>query len=225
MKFKELEYKDFLELVNFIEDHFKNQNDAKTKTLVVLRKFIPVLNGFQLILLMNFLEEKTEEKFNNLINNAGDVLFDPTGKSEPTESDFNAMNLEMIESMANNPIRENSKTSIKRRYREVLVAKTLKPLIDIKVSGLYNQKKKLYLRKAANIIDGDELNKLENNLKDLNLKYTNILEKVLEYSLSRSEENARVFIEHFSIRVAACISDLKDPRSEEFYNNLKRISQ
>ena len=173
---------------------------------------------------MNFLEEKTEERFNNLINNAGDALFDPTGKSEPTESDFNAMNLEMIESMVNNPIKEDSKTSIKRRYREVLAAKTLQPLIDIKASGLYNQKRKLYLRKAVNIMNSDELNKLENNLKDLNLKYTDILEKVLEYALSRSEENARVFIEHFSIRVAACVSNLKDPRSEEFYNNLKRIS-
>lgn len=227
MKLKELEYKDLVELIDFIEDHFKDQADSKTKTLMVLRKFIPDLDGFQLITFMNFLENKSTEGFESLIKSAGEVTFDPTGKSEPKESDFLKMNFDMIENMAENPLKDDAKTSVKRRYREIRAAKTLEPLLNIKVSNIYTQKKKLYLRKLSKFISVDTLNKIEGLLKEDNeLKHSVILERVLEYISSRSEDNAKIFFEHFSIRVESCLLDkeLSDPRNREFYEKLKKIS-
>lgn len=224
MKLRELEYKDLLELIDFIDEHFKGQDDIKTKVLMVLRKFIPNLDGFQLIVLMNFLEERTEERYNNLILAAGDTLFDPTGKSEPTESDFLKMNFDMIEDMSNSELKDTTKTSVRRRHREIKAAKTLEPLLSIKSNNLYTQKKKLFLRK--NIVNKDALEKIENILKNNNIRYMIVLEKVIDYMSNRSEDNARVFFEHFSIRIEYCFKDkdFADIRNIEFYENLKKIS-
>lgn len=228
MKIKELEYNDFLELLTFIEGHFKDDEEHKIKTLLVLRKFFPKLEGIQLILLVNLIEGKTEELFNAFLSVAGENDFDPTGKSTPEDANFGGMNLDMLDMMTMNKLKDDAKPAVKRKYREMMAAKTLEPLIlkkDLK-SETYVYRKKVYLRKSEKAFSLEELNKFEENLKKLDVNYHQILVRMIDYISERSTDNGRLFFEHVSTRVLSCVMDstLSDPRNVEYLEKLRKIS-
>lgn len=216
----ELSYSEFVDLVNFL----KGDDTKSYPVLIRISRFIVGLSTEAAILLGNIIEKvllsiDCSQEYENFQNNYPSLTIDPSGKATPVKIDFAQiilMTINMSYEMALKAVNEPGK---KRDSQQIIYAKTLEPLKKVEPYKNYIGMKALYFKSSQAIINKDDYNELEKELKELT--GTNLVaNKFLAYIYNRKASTTKRFVDHFSIRVHAAYRNKEDA----YLNLLKEIS-
>ena len=234
IKFSEIEYADFVELVKFFSEKETDYFYIRKH----LQSFIFYLTGTQAILLDNLIksvlenDEKSKEQFSVFQANYGDELFfDKEGKQSPYDINYADIGLQSAEicfsqaeeNLKKKHFKDDSKFKIDS---QIYFAKTLLPL-EYEKAEHYKIVKALYYKGNKINISENELKQLENELIELLTSNgaAHLLARFLNYISGNSYNDCHYFIDNFKTRVHALYSDkeLKDEINKEFLKTLKRM--
>jgi hypothetical protein len=229
VKLREVEFTEFLELVDYLE------SISEGGTQALIGRFFPFMSATEELELNYIIDTRNWGRFNAFKEAHPEMDVDPEGKTDPSPKDYWEVQLKSIEAvheMASSYLNKSKgiEDISNKPNTQIVSAKSLKPLLSMphQDPAFYVPKKKLFLDKhTSGILNRARVEDAESSLRRLGIAPNTFMIYVFSYCSSKKEENYKVFLDHLFRRLSILSEDsaLKSQSNREFLEAIKSVSQ
>lgn len=234
--FKDLNYKNFIELIDYLESlsESKEEKDINFFVSERIKNFFPNLNALQDMELSYIISTKDEHAFEAFKADYPEIKIDPTGRSTSElkdiwsvkEKSLNTLFDMSIEFLKENNYKDKSKNKVNS---QVFNAKTLAPLLNREfpedVPYAFLRHKLILKHPNSDLVTLQNFKMHEEMLEELGYDYSSILYPVIKYILNKKHDNFEIFLDHTFGRIELLFQDkeLKSESNKMFKNKLELL--
>jgi hypothetical protein len=209
---KDLEYKNFIELLDYLENLSGSDEEDIRKAFMEERihNFFPTLTALQELEFSHVVNTRNEQSFEKFKQDYPDLKVDSDGKSTPIEKNYWEIKERAVKSiydLAENNLKENSfkDESPNKVNSQVHNARSLSCLLnrDFGEPKAYVFSRKLFIDKFPNenFISFEKFTEIEKILSDKEIDAKKFLFYVIEYCKNKKLGNFIYFLENLFTRI------------------------
>jgi hypothetical protein len=233
---KDLEYKNFIELIDYLENLSGSDDDDIKKSFMEERihSFFPKLTALQELEFSHVVNSRDVAAFEKFKKDYPELEIDTTGKSTPIAKNYWEIKEKAVKSLyelAENDLKQNSfmDNSPNKVNSQVYNARSLSCLINRNFGEpkAYIFSRKLFIDKfpGEEYITFDRFNHLEKVLSNRGIDHQKFMFYVIEYCGKKEKKNFIYFLENLFIRIELLGLDqnLESEESKTFLENVIKV--